>query len=148
MPRPRDHHLAAQPRSRILAAILIGFGLVLTIGTFGIALTVSDPDVFAVLLVVMVVFLVGVGTVIVWPWWLVRLTDDGYLVRFIRGAGAKSARWVEVQGMDTAEVGGARCVVLRLRNGETTTIPVDLLDGDSEEFVRNVGRFLSRANRR
>jgi hypothetical protein len=42
----------------------------------------------------------------------------------------------------TTTVAGARCVVLRLRDGRSTTIPVDVLAGDREEFVRTLQRLL------
>ena len=34
-------------------------------------------------------------------------------------------------------------MVLRLRNGGTTTIPVDVLAGDREAFVRDLQRHLT-----
>ena len=41
-----------------------------------------------------------------------------------------------------ARIGGEPCVVLRLRAGGTTTIPVRVLGADPEEFVRELRRRL------
>jgi hypothetical protein len=100
--------------------------------------------------VVVVLAVVGVfalGAALVRRWYVVRLDDVGYTVRFVRGAGARAARWDDVQDVVTATVAGARCVVVRLRDGRSTTIPVDLIEGDSEEFVRAVGRRLGPRRR-
>ena len=69
---------------------------------------------------------------------LVRVDDTGYQVRFVRGAGVRSARWTDVEDLTTTEVAGSDCVQFRLRDGRTTTVPVDLVAGDREEFVREL----------
>ena len=57
--------------------------------------------------------------------WVVRLDDLGYRVRVLRTAQARSARWTDVLDLQATTVAGQRCVVLRLRDGRTTTLPVD-----------------------
>ena len=42
----------------------------------------------------------------------------------------------------TTTVHGDDCVVLRLRDGRTTTIPVAVLDAPREDFVRDLGEHL------
>jgi hypothetical protein len=74
--------------------------------------------------------------------YVVRFGQDGYQVRFVRGAGVKQARWLDVEDAVTTTVAGAKCVVLRLRDGRSTTIPVDVLAGDREEFVRALQKRL------
>ena len=39
---------------------------------------------------------------------------------------------------------GVPCVVLRLRDGRSTTIPVQALDVDREQFAREIQRHLRR----
>ena len=56
----------------------------------------------------------------------------------MRGAGVKRARWADVAQASTAEVRGQPCVVLALRDGRTTTVPVGVLAGDRDEFVTRV----------
>jgi hypothetical protein len=99
-----------------------------------------------------VVLVAGVGLVALAAagWWVtrrayvVRLDRLGYEVRLVRGAGVKRARWADVDGAATAEVRGAPCVVLSLRDGRTTTIPVQVLAGDRDEFVTRLRSFVSR----
>ena len=70
--------------------------------------------------------------------YVVRLGDEGYQVRFVRGAGVRAARWRDVEDAVTAEIAGAPCVVLRLKDGRTTTIPVEVLAVQRDAFVRDV----------
>lgn len=128
----------------------------------GMALVVLALVVFALTLVtafagmsLSVVVLVG-GLLLVLAagggWWLVSRAvvfhagEEGYRVRFVRGAGAHEARWVEVEDAVTRFVGDAPCLVLRLRDGRTTTIPVEALAIDREQFVREVQEHLQRGH--
>jgi hypothetical protein len=77
---------------------------------------------------------------------VVRLDDRGYQVRLVRGAGVHRAGWKEVEDVAATRVAGDRCVVLRLRDGRTTTIPVDLLAGSSDDFVRDLQQHLNRGH--
>src|SRR3954452_18140515 len=77
---------------------------------------------------------------------VVRLDDRGYQVRLVRGAGVHRAVWKEVEAVAATTVAGARCVVLRLRDGRTTTIPVDVLGGSSDDFVRDLQQHLNRVH--
>lgn len=89
-------------------------------------------------LVVLVVLFVGSR----WAY-VVRLGDAGYRVRFIRGAGVRQAGWTDVEDVVATTVAGERCVVLRLRDGRTTTLPVRVLSGNSEEFVADLQTHLN-----
>ena len=77
---------------------------------------------------------------------VVRLDEAGYRVRLLRGAGTKQARWRDVEDVMTARVRGTRAVVLRLRDGSTTTVPMAVLDTDAERFVDVVRARLDRAH--
>ena len=98
--------------------------------------------------VVVLVALLGLAAVAAGAWWairrayVVRLDALGYQVRLLRGAGVKRARWADVAEASTAEVGGVPCVVLALRDGRTTTVPVAVLAGDRDEFVARLRAFL------
>ena len=127
------------------------------------ALVLRSAGAALVLLAAVVVVVTGVSVVADWPfavvglvataglavllagvWWathrayVVRLDQLGYQVRLVRGAGVKRARWADVAEASTAEVGGLPCVVLSLRDGRSTTIPVSLLAGDRDEFVTSL----------
>ncbi len=71
---------------------------------------------------------------------VVRFDDVGYRVRHIRGAGVREARWKDVEDATAPTVLNDRCVLLRLRDGRTTTIPVDVLRGSADAFVRDLQR--------
>jgi len=97
-------------------------------------------------LVVVAIFVLGF--LLVRRWYVVRVDAVGYQVRLVRGAGARRARWTDVQDVQTQTLAGSRCVVLRLRDGRTTTVPVDLIEGDREAFVRELQDRLELANGR
>ncbi|MGN6782732.1 MAG: hypothetical protein ACTHJH_14640 [Marmoricola sp.] len=135
--------LAPALRARLMGSALVGLGVLLVVVTVLVYLTGLPLDVLTVVVVLAVVGVFALGAALVRRWYVVRLDDIGYAVRFVRGAGVHTARWDDVADVSTGTVAGARCVLLRLRDGRTTTIPVDLVEGDSEEFVRSVGRRLS-----
>lgn len=143
----QTYPMSPATRGRIFGVALIALGLlVLVIG--GIAILGWLPDTLFDALVVLVVVLTLVIAVLVGPrHWLVRLDDTGYKVRFIRTAGVKSARWVEVNNMEATSLAGARCVVLNLRDGRSTTIPVDLIAGGGQAFAEAITAHLKQANR-
>jgi hypothetical protein len=89
----------------------------------------------------LVVGLVGVGVLAWWlrsRAWVVRSSADGYAVRLVRGAGVTQARWTDVEDAVTTTRHDVPCVVLRLRDGRTTTIPVGVLAVDKDQFVREL----------
>ena len=76
---------------------------------------------------------------------VVSLDDDGYRVRLVRGAGVTSARWADVTEVVAASPRGIDCLVIRLRDGGTTTIPVTALAADRSVFATEVRGYLRRA---
>ena len=68
---------------------------------------------------------------------LVHLDEAGYRVRFLRGAGRReAARWREVEDVVTATVPATTASCCRLRDGRTTTIPVNVLDAPPDGLHR------------
>ncbi|QWZ07574.1 hypothetical protein KRR39_19415 [Nocardioides panacis] len=128
---------------------LLGLGLalvgVLVLLLAGVVLAASLPAaVLSVGLVVAVVvaLLVLAGVAALRRRVVVRLDAGGYRVRSVRGAGVREARWKDVEDVTSPTVEGQRCVVLRLRDGRTTTIPVDVLAGPADAFVRDLQQHL------
>ncbi len=139
---PSDYRLSPLLAARLLGVGLLLIGLLVCLTTLLVGL-LGLPIV--VLTAVVVLALVGVltaGVALTRRAYVVRLADEGYRVRFVRGAGVKQARWKDVDDAVTADVAGSPCVVLRLRDGRTTTIPVDVLAVDREAFVRDVQKRL------
>jgi hypothetical protein len=77
---------------------------------------------------------------------VVRLDEVGYEVRWVRGAGVKQGRWKDVEDVVATTVADARVVVLRRRDGQTTTIPVGILAGSADDFVRDLQQHLNRGH--
>ena len=57
-----------------------------------------------------------------------------------RRRGPKAARWRDVEDAVAASPHGVDCVVLRLRDGRTTSIPVAAVDAAREDFVAGPAR--------
>ncbi|HZJ07274.1 MAG TPA: hypothetical protein VFD59_17650 [Nocardioidaceae bacterium] len=73
----------------------------------------------------------------------VHLDEVGYRIRLIRGTGVKQARWRAVEDVVATTVLNEPCVVLRLRDGRTTTVPVRALAGSPAAFVEDLRAHLN-----
>lgn len=143
-PSVSDYRLAPPVMARFVGAYLVLLAVVL-LGTTALAAALDwSADVLVVVLAV------GLLGLIALAWWLraglvlVRLTDAGYQVRLIRSAGVTEARWSEVEDAVAAAPSDVDCLVLRLRDGRSTTIPVELVAGDKDDFARDVREHLKR----
>ena len=138
-----DYRLSPALTARVVGLLTVGLAVLVLLATGAVALL----DLPAVALVP--VALVGLGVVVGAAVVLrrtpaVRLDDAGYRVRLVRGAGATQARWSEVAEVAATVYAGTPCVVLRLTDGRTTTIPAGALDADREDFVRDLATHLPR----
>lgn len=132
---------------------MLGMGLV-AVGVFvlvwaGLALALSLPGAVlstGLLVAVVPLLLVLGGVVALRRGDVVRLDETGYRVRFVRGAGVRQAPWKDVEDVTAPTLEGQRCVQLRLRDGRTTTVPVDVLAGSSDAFVKDLQRHLNRGH--
>ena len=137
-----DYRLAPALGARFLGALLVLLALVLAVLT--LLVVVLDWPVG----VLVAAAAAGLLAVAVAAWLVlralpvVRFTADGYRVRMVRAAGTTAAGWREVTEAVTTSVGSTPVVVIRLRDGRSTTIPVQALAADREEFVRDLQRHL------
>ncbi len=134
-----------------VAARFVGAALLLlAVVMFAATAVVAAADLNGDLLVVVLVL--GVAGVLTLGWYLrsrayvVRFSDEGYRVRFVRGAGVREASWRQVQEVVTASPNGIPCVVLRLGDDGATTVPVEALAVDREQFVRELRERLRRGS--
>ncbi|HEY0903388.1 MAG TPA: hypothetical protein VGE14_05825 [Marmoricola sp.] len=141
-PEPREYGLAPALRARLMGSFLGVIGLVLLVMTVVVAVAGLHPDLLTGLVVLSVLGVIGLSFLLGRRRYVVRLDATGYRVRFVRGVGVEQARWTDVEDLTTAVVSGTECVVLRLRDGRTSTVPVNLIEGDREEFVDELQRFL------
>lgn len=138
-----DYRLAPALTARLVGMLTVGLAVLVFAATLVVA--VLDLHTVALLPVaaagVLVILAVG-STLRRVP--AVHLGERGYRVRLVRGAGVREAGWKDVAEATTASPRGIPCVVLKLRDGRTTTIPVQALHADREEFVRDLQRHLQR----
>jgi hypothetical protein len=136
-----DYRLAPALAARFAGSLLVLLGLLVVLVTVLVVLTGLPV---AVLLVVGGVGLAGVvaGYAGFSRMPVVHLGQEGYRVRLVRQVGTDRAAWGEVTEAVTASPGGTPVVVLRLQDGRSTTIPVQMLAADREEFVRDLQAHL------
>ena len=141
-----DYPLARGVRVRLLGALVAALGLVVLVVT--LVLAAARPPAVVTLSVAAGVLLVAVAGAVVQGrrLYVVRLDDTGYRVRLVRGVGRARARWTDVEDLTTAVTAGTQCVVLRLRDGDVSTVPVNLIEGDREAFVEELHRRLDVAH--
>jgi hypothetical protein len=136
------YRLAPAIAARLVGAVLCAVAVLILVCTVLIAVV----DLHTVFLLVPVVLTFAVLAATWWLWrqkgWVARLTDEGYRIQWVRGVGAASGRWKDVEDAITTTVADSPVIVLRLRDGRTTTIPVEMLAVDREAFVRVIQEHL------
>ncbi|MFW6773426.1 hypothetical protein ACOACO_04010 [Nocardioides sp. CPCC 205120] len=141
-----DYRPAPALVARLMGLALAGLGVVLLVLLL-VAWLLDLPLGYAVLPAAVLLFVLGaVGLHLLTRATVLRFTDQGYRLRFVRGAGVTRARWADVEDAVTTHVAGSPCIVLRLRDGGSTTIPVDVLAGDREELIHVVQAALDRGH--
>ena len=143
-----NYRFAAPFIVRMMGSGLVAVGVLVLVWA-GLALAFSLPGAVLStgLLVAVVLWLLVLGGLgVLRGGDVVRLDETGYQVRFVRGAGVRQAPWKDVEDVTAPTVEGQRCVVLRLRDGRTTTVPVDVLAGSSDAFVKDLQQHLNRGH--
>lgn len=143
---PSEYRLSQPVVVRMMGALLVVLGVVVLLMTLGVGLLDLPTVVLSVGIVPVALLLLAGGFALTRGVTLVRLDDAGYRVRFVRGAGVQQARWTDVEDVVATNVAGERCVVLRLRDGRTTTLPVRLLRTSPEAFVKDLQGHLNRGH--
>lgn len=139
-----DYRLSPALGARLVGLLLVLVAILVFAATGAVALLNLHTVVLLVVGLVLVVAVFGAAHLLLRRTTVVHLDDDGYRVRLIRGAGVKEAGWKEVEEAVTASPRDIPCVVLRLKDGRTTTIPVQALAADREAFVRDLQEHLQR----
>jgi hypothetical protein len=140
------YRLAPAVAARLLGVVLCVVAVLILAST----LVIAALDLHTVFLLVPVGLTFLVLATNWWVWrekgWVARFTPEGYRVQWVRGVGTASGRWKDVEDAVTTTVADSPVVVLRLRDGRTTTIPVEMLAVDREAFVRDVQAHLQRGH--
>lgn len=137
-PQPSVYRLAPQFAARLLGLTLVLLGLVVLLATMVVVLFQAPVTVLSAAVVLAVVGIFALGWLLRSRSWVVRTTKDGYVVKWVRGAGTKQARWLDVESLATDTIAGSPCVVVKLRDGRSTTIPVEVIAVDREQFVSDL----------
>ena len=143
---PSDYRLNPAVAARLMGAVLVVTAVLVFLATAVVIVANLHSAVLLVPVLLGVVILVTGAVVLQRRGWVVRMTEEGYRVQWVRGVGTASARWKDVEDAITTTLAGAPVVVLRLRDGRTTTIPVQVLAADREEFVRDLQQHLQRGH--
>lgn len=145
-PAPSAYRLAPPVVVRLMGAAMVLAGLLLVVLTILVATLDLPAAVLSVGVVAAVATVVGLGWLLRRRAAVVRLDPAGYQVRWVRGAGVTRGRWKDVEDVLATTVEGERCVVLRRRDGTSTTIPVGILAGSPDDFVRDLQQHLNRGH--
>ena len=141
-----DYRLSQSLIARLLGISLASLGVLVLLLTLLVGLFGLPAGVLGVGIVLAVAAFLGVGFVLLRGTPVVRLDETGYRVRFVRGAGVSQARWTDVEDVVATTMEGERCVVLRLRDGRTTTVPVRALAGSTDAFVQDLQEHLNKGH--
>jgi len=143
---PVDFALAPALRLRLLGSGLVAIGLVVALGVLVTWVTDLPTAFVSGLIVLGAIGAVALGLLVGVRHWVLRLDDTGYRVRVLRTAEARSARWTDVLDLQTGTVSGTSCLVLRLRDGRTTALPVDAIEGDPVALTEALTTHLDRGH--
>jgi hypothetical protein len=138
--------LAPALRLRLLGTGLVAIGVVVAIGVLLTWLTGLPGEFVSGLVVLAAIGVIVLGLLVGVRHWVLRLDETGYQVRVLRTAQARSARWTDVLDLQASTVSGARCVVLRLRDGRTTALPVDAIEGGPAALTEALTGYLDRGH--
>lgn len=140
---PSQYRFARPLVARLAGVLLATLGILVLVVAALVALVSLPAIVLTVAVVVAVLTVVG-AAVVLGRGVVVALGEEGYRVRFVRGVGVARAGWTQVDSVSATTMAGERYVVLNLKDGRTTTVPVRVLEGRPDDFVRDLQAHLDR----
>ncbi len=141
-----DFALAPHMRARLLGTGLVAIGTVVVLGVLLAWLADLPTALVSGVVALALIGVVVLGLLLGIRHWVLRLDEHGYRVRGLRTAEARSARWSDVLDLNATTLAGQRCVVLRLRDGRTTSLPVDVIEGGSTRLTKAISEHLDRGH--
>lgn len=138
-----DYRLSGPLAARLLGFLVTGLGVAVLLGALLVATLDVSGAVLDVLVVVAVLAVVAAAVLLLRAPAVVLLDDQGYRVRMVRGVGVAQARWTDVEDVVATTVAGERCVLVRLKDGRTTSIPVRVLAADGDAFADDLREHLN-----
>ncbi len=142
---PVELALAPALRLRLLGTGLVAIGVVVALGVLLMWLVDAATALVTGLVVLGGVGVLVLGLLLGLRHWVVRLDQHGYRVRGLRPR-VRAARWTDVLDLQAVNATGNRCVVLRLRDGRTTVLPVDAIEGGPVRLTELLTEHLQRSH--
>lgn len=143
---PTDYRFAPHLAARVMGVALVLLGVLVSVLSLGVGVWGWPLGLVVALFALGLLTIGGVGYWLTRRAVVVRFGKDGYRVRLVRGAGVDAARWKDVEDAVTTTRAGSPVVVLRLRDGRSTTVPVEVLAVDREQFVRDLQEHLQQGH--
>lgn len=140
-----DYRLSRAFSARLVGLLVVLVAVLVLVATVVIAIADLSTVVLAPVALVGIAAVLGVGA-LVRRTPVLHLDDHGYRIRLVRGAGVKEAGWRQVSEVVAASPRDVPCVVLRLRDGGTSTVPVAALEDDPATVVDDLRRRLQRGH--
>jgi len=97
----------------------------------------------AVALTTTAVILAGVLVLLARPPLVIEMAPDRYRLHLLRGGGVNSAQWREVESAQTQSTSNGALIVLQLKSGERSFVPLTLLGARAVEAEREIHRRLT-----
>ena len=132
-----EYRIAPALSARIIGVCLIAVAVVVVVATV-VALLLHWPPRVLLLVPALGLALTALLAAVLRRRVVVNLMPQGYRVSLLRGSGVRAARWADVQDAVAATRLGEKCVVIRLRDGRSTTIPMSALQADPDAFARDL----------
>ncbi len=141
-----DYRVSPQLAARLLGVFLVLSAILIFLVTAVIVLVKAPVWLLTVVVLLVLAGVVAAGVAMSRAGYVVRLTPEGYRVRYVRGVGVAQARWTEVHDVIEEAVAGSPCIVLRLRDGRHSVIPLEVLAAPKEEFLGDLRDHLDRGH--
>lgn len=139
---PNVYRLGIAHLIRLAGSLVVALGILWLLAT----LLGAGSGLRIALAVLTVGCLLALVVLFVRPPYVLRLDEDGYAVRWVRGAGRSVAAWREVDNVTSRRVGDAKSMVFELKDGSTTIMPLTLLGTDALRAQQDVRERLNAAH--
>jgi hypothetical protein len=138
---PTTYRLDPAVVLRVAGSLLVVLGVACLV----VALAVGTSPLLLVLAALTVVLVVVGAVTAARPPRVLTLSDRGFRVSLVRGAGTNAAHWDDVESVDSGVVRGTPAIVLALTGGRSTVVPLSLLGRRNVEAQRDIHDRLNDA---
>ncbi|MDX6318078.1 MAG: hypothetical protein QOD35_1478 [Nocardioidaceae bacterium] len=138
---PTSYRLDPAVLLRVAGSLLVVLGLACVV----VVVTVGSSPLLLVLAALTVLLVVVGAVATLRPPRILTLSDRGFRVSLVRGAGTTSASWDDVESVDSGVVRGTPAIVLALTGGRSTVVPLSLLGRRNVDAQRDIHNRLNDA---